>query len=185
MKNQFPFKILRSMSGSIIIGLICLICSFEPIQAQDSYYYHTIHSHALTANFGRTVKLNYLYQLGHARQLKISGIYVYDNYDQGRNQVQANIFHTHLQLQWNVFHNENFFYNMSAGGGIYYLRAKDLLAIKFNEWRPGFIGGMELEYFVKRNTIALTMNYDFCYMPWSKIYDFLHIPTAGISFFFF
>jgi hypothetical protein len=174
------------LSGYLLAGLIVIFLgSFNQVFAQDSYYYHTIHSHGLTTNFGRTVKLNYLYQLGHSRQLKLSGIYVYDNYNQARNQVQANIFHTHVQMQWTVYHQDKFFCNLATGGGVYYLRAKDLLSIKFQEWRPNFVGGIELEYFVKRNTIALTLNYDFFYMPWSKIYDYLHVPTAGISFFFF
>jgi hypothetical protein len=174
------------MSGYLLAGLIVILLgSSNQVFAQDSYYYHTIHSHGLTTNFGRTVKLNYLYQLVHSRQLKLSGTYVYDNYGLGRNEVSANIYNIHVQMQWNVFHNENFFCNLAAGGGGYYLQAKDLLAIKFHEWRPGLVGGMELEYFVKRNTIALTLNYDFFYMPWSKIYDYLHVPTAGVTFFFF
>ncbi len=189
MKKNFQLKIARITSArrwflitSILVGWLGWVV---PTLAQEAFYYHTIHSHGLTTTFGRTVKINYLYQMGRVRQLKFSGLYVYDSYQQGRNHIKANLYNAQVQMQWHVYHRDNFFCNLAVGGGGYLLQAKDVLAVKFHEWRFNFVSGIELEFFIKRNVMAATVSYDFLYTPWSKIYDYLHVPTVGLTFFFF
>ena len=166
---------------------VALYLIFLPgcIFAQKPYYFHTIHSHALSATGGRTAKINYMYQINHHCQLKVSGTYIYDSYDQGRNHIKANIYNTKIQFQFKIINKGIMFLNLSLGAGGYYLSAKDLLDIKYDEWKFDFVAGLEAEFYIVRNTIALTIDYDIFYMPWSKIYQFLHIPTAGFTFFFF
>lgn len=155
------------------------------IHAQKPYYFHTIHSHGLSATGGRTAKINYMYQMNHTRQLKLSGSYIYDSYDQGRNHIKTNIYNTNIQLQYNIIHKNTVFLNVAVGAGGYYLSAKDLLNIKHREWRFNFVTGMQAEIYILRNTLALTVDYDIFFMPWSRIYDFMHIPTAGVTLFLF
>lgn len=168
------------------IGLLLLIfLSARDTFAQDPYYFHTIHSHGISFIGGRTAKINYLYQLARNRQLKLSGTYIYDSYNQGKNRIKSNIYVTNLQFQYNLVNAEQFFLNCGFGLGGYYLSAKDLLNIKHKEWRINFTAGVEAEFYIVRNTIALTFDYDILYMPWSKIYEFMHIPTGGVTFYFF
>jgi hypothetical protein len=75
--------------------------------------------------------------------------------------------------------------NFAFGGGGYYLAAKDLLNIKLKEWRVNLAVGLQAEFYIVRNTLALTVDYDLLYMPLSKIYYFMHIPTAGLTFYLF
>jgi len=180
-KNDLNLK-----KNIISISLIFMFFSFssEFIFAQEHYYFHTIHSHGLSATFGRTAKVNYMYQIGHNRQVKLSGAFIYDSYDQGKNHIKANIYDIKAQLQYKLINKNDFFLNMAFGGGGYYLSAKDLLAIKHREGRFNFVAGFQAEYYIMRNSLALTMEYDIFYMPWSKIYEFLHVPTAGVTWFF-
>ncbi|MDZ7317735.1 MAG: hypothetical protein ONB11_01160 [candidate division KSB1 bacterium] len=157
----------------------------ERSPAQEHYYYHTIHTHGLAFSVGRTASVTYLYQMKHNRQLKLSGTFIYDAYNQGRNRIQANIFNPNVQLQYTVIHHNDFFFNVALGGGGYYLTAKDRLRIKVDEWRFNLAAGGQAEYYIKQNALALTLDYQLLYLPWSKIYDFLHTPTLGITMFFF
>ena len=157
----------------------------DSILAQEPYYFHTIHSHGLSFTGGRTARINYMYQMNRIRQLKVAGTYIYDSYDQGKNQIKSNIYMTNVLFQYNLINANKFFINLSFGGGGYNLIAKDRLNIKHKEWKFNFVGGIQAELYVVRNVIALTVDYDIVYMPWSKIYEFMHIPSAGLTFFFF
>ncbi len=163
--------------------LLLLIPGF--VSAQEHYYFHTIHSHGLSVAGGRTAKLNYTYQVSHLRQMKFSGIYIYDTYDQDRNRIKANIFNANFQFQYHLVNSDKLFLNFAVGGGGYYLAAKDLLNIKHKEWRVNLAMGLQAEFYIVRNTLALTVDYDLLYMPLSKIYDFMHLPTAGLTFYLF
>ncbi len=171
------------MSFSVPIILITFISS--DISAQQPYYFHTVHSNAISFVGGRTAKINYMYQISRIRQLKISGTYIYDSYDQGRNHVNSNIYLANAMFQYNLINSNRFFLNLGLGGGGYNLVAKDRLNIKHKEWRFDFVGGIQAEFYIVNNTIALTFDYDILYMPWSKVYEFMHVPTAGITLFFF
>lgn len=174
-------KIFYALLG---VGVITFFC-FEPTLAQQPYYLHTIHSHGLSFIGGRTAKINYMYQISRIRQLKISGTYIHDSFDMGRNHIVSNIYLVNAQFQYHLLHTNKFFLNCSMGGGGYNLTAKDRLNIKHKEWRFNFVGGIQAEFYVINNTFALTVDYDFLFLPWSKIYEFMHIPTAGITLFFF
>ncbi len=153
--------------------------------AEEPYYFHTIHSNGLSFVAGRTIKLNYMYQLSRPRQLKLSGTYVYDAYNQGRNRIRANVFFANAQFQYQLIHSNKFFLNLAIGGGGYHLLAKDRLNIKHKEWQVNFAGSVQGEYYIVKNTVALTVDYDILYLPWSKIYEFLHVPMVGVTLFFF
>ena len=170
---------------SLFCVIFFIFISSELIFGQEPYYFHTVHSHGLSFIGGRTAKINYMYQLSRSRQLKVSGTYIYDSYDQGRNHVKANSYFVNVQFQYNLINANQFFLNLSFGGGGYNLIAKDRLNIKHKEWRFNFVGGVQAELYIVTNTIALTIDYDVLYMPWSKIYEFMHVPTAGITLFFF
>lgn len=163
--------------------LLLLLPGFS--SAQELYYFHTIHSHGITFAGGRTARLNYAYQVSHVRQLKLSGIYTYNTYNQNRNHIASNLFNLNVQFQYHLANKNQMFLNFSIGGGGYYLTAKDVLKIQHKEWRVNFVAGAQAEFYIIRNTLALTIDYDFLYMPWSKIYYFMHIPTAGITFYLF
>jgi hypothetical protein len=126
-----------------------------------------------------------MYQMSRIRQLKVSGTYIYDSYKQGNNHIKANTYMTNILFQYNLINANQFFINLSLGGGGYNLIAKDRLNIKHKEWRFNFVGGIQAELYVVRNVVALTVDYDIVYMPWSKIYEFMHVPSAGITLFFF
>jgi len=165
--------------------ILLIFFSSELIFGQEPYYFHTIHSHGLSFVGGRTARINYMYQMSRIRQLKVSGTYIYNSYNQGNNHIKANTYMTNILLQYNLIDANQFFINLSFGGGGYNLIAKDRLNIKHKEWRFNFVGGIQAELYVVRNVVALTVDYDIIYMPWSKIYEFLHIPSAGLTFFFF
>lgn len=169
---------------TIFVYLILLLIP-HLVSAQEHYYFHTIHSHGLSVAGGRTAKLNYTYQASHLRQLKFSGLYIFDSYEQANNRITANIFNVNFQLQYHLINSDRFFLNGALGGGGYYLGAKDLLNIKHKEWRVNLAAGMQAEFYLVRNTMALTLDYDLLYMPLSKLYEFLHIPTLGLTFYLF
>jgi hypothetical protein len=171
------------LSLSILIMMMTFIST--DIFAQEPYYFHTIHSHGLSFIGGRTAKINYMYQISRIRQLKVSGTYIYDGYNQGRDHIKSNIYLGTVQFQYKLINNDKFFLNMAIGGGGYNLVAKDRLNIKLKEWRFNFVGSLQAELYIVRNVLALTVDYDILYMPWSKIYEFMHVPTAGLTLFFF
>ncbi|MDZ7359405.1 MAG: hypothetical protein ONB46_01585 [candidate division KSB1 bacterium] len=153
--------------------------------AQDSYYYHTIHSSALAATYGRTYKGHYAYQLSRLRQVKLSGIYVFDEYTQSDgNRIKADVYNLGLQFQYNVIHLGNLFLSVNLGAGVYQIKAGDLIGIKFKETKVNFLGGAQLEYYLRKNRLALLVDYDALYFPFSKLYEVLHVPTAGLGIFF-
>jgi hypothetical protein len=167
----------------LMIGLLFL--AGIPSLAQDTYYYHTIHSHGLSVIGGRTVKANYLHQMSHNRQFKLSTLYIYDSFTKDRNQIKSNIYNLNLHFQYILMNQGKFFLNGALGAGTYYLTAKDLLDIKLNEWHVDFVVGVQAEFYIVKNTFSLTFDYDILYMPWSKIYEFLHLPNVGLTFYFF
>jgi len=153
--------------------------------AQEGWYFHTIHSSSLAALYGRTYKVNYAYQLSHRRQLKLSGIYVFDDYTQSDgNRVKADVYNAGLQFQYNLIHAGNLFVNLNLGAGVYQIRAGDLIGVKFKETRVNFLGGGQLEYYLKKNRLALLVDYDALYFPFGDLYEVLHVPTAGVGLFF-
>jgi hypothetical protein len=157
-----------------------------PVQllAQNPFYYHTIRTNSLGASFGRTWKAQYTYQLSRRGQLKVVGNYVLDEYDQGNNRIRADIYNVNLQMQQNVFFYDRFFAHLSFGVGGYQLDARDKIDIKHRERKFTFTGGVQLEFYLMRNSIALIGDYDALWMPFSKIYNVLHVPTIGLGFFF-
>jgi hypothetical protein len=153
--------------------------------AQDSYYYHTIHSSSLAAAYGRTYKVHYAYQLSRLRQLKLSGLYVFDEYTQGDgNRIKADVYNVALQFQYNVIHVDKLFFSLNLGAGGYRITAGDLIGVKFKEWKANFLGGAQAEFYLQRNRLALLVEYDVLYFPFSKLYEILHVPTVGVGVFF-
>lgn len=185
MKNKHLIKL--STYTNLQKYWFCLMLLLLPgfASAQEPYYFHTIYSHGLSVAGGRTAKLNYMYQLSHLRQLKISGTYIYDAFNQNRNRVKTNIYNSNIQFQYHLVNEKGVFLNFAIGGGGYYLTAKDLLNITHKEWRFNFVAGLQMEWYIVRNTIAITVDYDFLYLPFSKIYEYMHIPTAGFTFYLF
>lgn len=166
---------------ALILGV--MLCG--SLGAQEPYYFHTIHTHGFTLAGGRTVKLNYMYQVSRSRQFKLSGIYIRDSYNLDRNEVTADVYNLNLQFQYVLLNFDKVFVNVSLGAGGHYLRASDLLNVKYDEWRVDFVAGGQMEFYLIRNKIALTLDYDFLFTPWSRIYDFLHLPNAGLTLFLF
>lgn len=173
----------RRLLPLYVLVLGVMLCG--SLNAQEPYYFHTIHTHGLTLAGGRTVKLNYMYQASRSRQFKFSGNYIRDSYNLDRNEITANIYNVNLQFQYVLLNFDKVFVNVSLGPGGYHLRAKDLLDIQYKEWRVNFVAGGQMEIYLIRNKIALTLDYDFFYTPWSRIYDFLHLPNAGLTLFLF
>lgn len=179
----------QSISRALIQGarrLLTIICccwlagQWAPsVQAQE-YYYHTINSHSLTALAGRTVKLNYEYQISHIRQLKFSGGYLLDKFTAERDQVKANMYFLSGLFQYQLFHFNRIFLNGGIGLGGDYVEAKNQIDQKHSEWDLHFVGGLQAEYYLSGGDLALTFDYDVFYMPWSKLYSFLHAPMIGI-----
>jgi len=172
MKKILPVFILLLLPASLL--------------AQDTYYYHTVHSSSLAATYGRTYKGQYAYQLSHLRQLKLSGLYVFDEYVQADgNRVKADVFNLGVQFQYNLLHlGSNLFFSINVGAGAYQIRAGDLIGVKFKETKVNFLGGAQAEYYLKKNRLAILVDYDALYFPFSKLYQVLHVPTAGLGIFF-
>jgi hypothetical protein len=170
MKKALPFFLLLLPTG---------------IFAQNSYYFHTIHSSSLAASYGRTYKVHYAYQLSRLRQLKLSGLYVFDEYTQADgNRIKSDLYNVHVQFQYNLIHWNKVFLSANAGVGGYFLRAGDLIGIEHKERKINFGGGFQGEYYLKRNSLAILVDYDILYMPFSDLYEFLHVPTVGVGVFF-
>jgi hypothetical protein len=175
---------LQTTAMKKILSLFILLLP-AGLLAQDSYYYHTIHSNSLAAMFGRTYKVHYAYQLSHLRQFKFSGVYVSDEYSQSDgNRIEVKTYAGALQFQYNLIHFGKVFLNAGAGFGVHFLEAEDLIGIKFDEWNLNFAGGVQGEYYLQSNRLALLVDYDIFFMPFSDIYEFLHVPTVGLAVFF-
>jgi hypothetical protein len=153
--------------------------------AQQEWYYHTIHSSSLNALYGRTYKINYAYQLSRLRQLKLSGLYVFDEYTQADgNHIKADVYNLGAQFQYNLLHFDKLFISLNLGAGGYRITAGDLIGVKFKEWKVNFLGGAQAEYYIQRNRLALLVDYDVLYFPFSDLYEILHVPTVGLGVFF-
>jgi hypothetical protein len=175
----------RSYKTPFFSTLVIILLLTGLAAAQEPYYYHTISSRSISALGGRTAKINFMYQLSHSRQFKLSALYIYDSYSQDRNEIKSDIWNLNLHFQWTLMNQGKFFLNWALGGGTYYFTATDKLGIKLTEWHVDFVTGFQAEFYLVKNTIALTVDYDIIFMPWSDIYQFLHVPNAGLTFFFF
>jgi hypothetical protein len=153
--------------------------------AQEGWYYHTIHSSSLAAAYGRTYKAHYAYQLSRLRQLKVSGLYVFDDYTQSDgNRIKADVYNLGLQFQYNVAHFGNVFLSVNFGAGVYKIKAGDFIGVRFKETKINFLGGAQIEYYLQKNRLALLLEYDAAYFPFSDLYEILHVPTVGVGLFF-
>lgn len=175
----------RSYKTLLLSALVLILLLSGLAAAQEPYYYHTISSRSISVLGGRTAKVNFMYQLSHSRQFKLSALYIYDTYAKDRNEIKSDIWNLNLHFQWTLMNQGKFFLNWTLGGGTYYFTAKDKLNIKLTEWHVDFVAGLQAEFYLVKNTLAITVDYDIIYMPWSKIYQFLHVPNAGLTFFFF
>ncbi|MDZ7290673.1 MAG: hypothetical protein ONB44_13960 [candidate division KSB1 bacterium] len=170
------------MKNALVVTLLLLPAV---LAAQDSFYFHTIHSSSLAAMYGRTYKVHYAYQLSHHRQLKLSGLYVFDEYTQADgNHIKADVYNLGVQFQYNLIHLNKFFFSVNLGAGAYIIKAGDLIGIKFKERKVNLLGGMQAEYYLQRNRLAILVDYDMLYFPFSKLYEILHVPTVGVGLFF-
>jgi hypothetical protein len=170
------------MKKALFIFILLLPVS---LLAQDTYYYHTVHSSSLAAAYGRTYKINYAYQLSRLRQLKLSGLYVFDEYTQADgNRIKADVYNVGAQFQYNMIHLDKFFFSVNVGAGGYRITAEDLIGVKFKEWKVNFLGGAQAEYYLQRNRLAILVDYDVLYFPFSDLYEILHVPTVGLGLFF-
>ena len=151
---------------------------------QGSYYFHTIHTNSLAFMIGRTFKGTYAYQLSRLRQLKITGIYVSDDYEQDTNRIQADIYNVGLQFQYNFINIKKIFFSANLGLGVNYLNAKDLIDITHEKFTLSFAGGFQGEYYFDQNRWAILVDYDILYLPFTDLYEFLHVPTIGLGIFF-
>ena len=166
--------------------LLLLVFFAMPVAslAETPYYYHTINTNSISAAVGRTVKLNYNYQLTRLRQLRVSALYLSDQFDQERNTIRSKLYNLNVQFKYDLFYLKNSFVNLSIGVGGYYLDSRDKLDVKYTEWHVSFVAGGQFEWYIKKNTLALIADIDFLYMPFSKLYTFLWVPTAGVGIFF-
>ncbi len=151
---------------------------------QDLYYYHTIRSSSLAAQFGRTAKTHYAYQVSHNRQFKLSGLFIDDKFSINNNRVEADLYNVNLQFQYNLIHKKKLFIGMHVGLGGYLLNAKDLIGIEQKERNVNLAGGLQAEYYIWRNNMALIIDYDILFLPFSDVYEFLHVPTGGLGIYF-
>jgi hypothetical protein len=167
----------------IVLTFFILLPSMLLAQ-QDLFYYHTIHSSSLSAMYGRTVKAHYSYQVSHRRQLQVSGLFVNDDYSQNSNRIKADLYNVNVQFLYNLIHKKKLFIGMRVGLGGYLLNAKDLIGIKQKERNVNAVGGLQGEFYVWRNNLAILFDYDILYMPFSDLYEFLHVPTGGLGIYF-
>lgn len=158
-----------------------LLCLPAAARAQQSEYFHTIRSNALALQYGRTAKLTYAHQMSRRQQFKLSGLYIGDKFDLGRDEVRSKVFNVNLQLQYNLLHLQRLFVNGSLGAGAYHLRARNSLEQKHNETKVNFAGGVQGELFIQGSRLALVFDYDVLYMRFSDLYEFVHIPTVGLA----
>lgn len=150
-------------------------------RAQQSTYFHTIHSNALALQYGRTAKLDYSYQMSRRQQFKLTALFVNDKFDLGRDEVRSKVYNVNLRFQYNLLHVDRLFVNGSLGAGVYHLRAKNLLDQKHNETKINFVGGFQGEYYISGSSLALVFDYDFLYLRFSDLYEFVHIPAVGVA----
>lgn len=150
-------------------------------RGQQNTYYHTIHSSALALQYGRTAKLDYAYQMSRRQQFKLSALFVNDKFDLGRDEVRSKVYNVNLRFQYNLLHLDKLFINGSLGAGAYHLRAKNLLDQKHNETKLNFVGGFQGEYYISGSSLALVFDYDFLYLRFSDLYEFVHIPAVGLA----
>lgn len=173
-----------SAAGFKLLAAILIINLPEGAAAQSSFYFHTINSSSLGGAFGKTAKVHYAYQLSHHGQLKLTGLYIRDEYDQNRNHIKADIYNAMLQMQQTIFFYKRAFVNLNGGIGFYYLEAVDKIGEKHIERKVNFAGGIQVEYYLHRNALAVLAEIDFLTMPFSDLYRFLGVPTVGIAYFF-
>lgn len=164
--------------------LFFLLLPTTLLAQQDQYYYHTIRSSSLAAQYGRTMKAHYAYQVTHNRQFKISGLFIDDKFSINNNRVEADLYNVNLQFQYNLIQKKKLFIGMHIGLGGYLLNAKDLIGIEQKERNVNLAGGLQAEYYIWRNNLALVIDYDILFMPFSDVYEFLHVPTGGLGIYF-
>ena len=173
---------IHDLRSAIFIALTMLAWLVPgATQAQQNWYYHTIHSNTLALQYGRTVKLTYANQLSRTRQLKVSLYYIFDEYDTGEDHVKSDVYNLNVEFQYKLIHFSRIFINGHAGFGGYHLKAQNVLDQKYDETKFSFIGGFQGEYFFQKSTLALVVDYDLLYMPWSDVYEFLHLPRVGLG----
>jgi TolB-like protein len=155
------------------------LVSLRTTQVKSSY-----HSSSLAAMFGRTVKAYYARQVTQGLRFRLVGLYIADNYNQNNNHIEADVYNLNLQFQLNLVNQNRLFLDMYGGIGGYLLNAKDLIGIDVNELSVNLIGGLQVEYYVRRNRLAIISAYEILYLPSSNIYEFIHVQTAGVGIFF-
>lgn len=161
--------------------LLLTMCLPALSRGQQNTYYHTIHSSALALQYGRTAKLDYSYQMSRRQQFKLSALFVNDKFDLGRDEVRSKVYNVNLRFQYNLLHIDKLFINGSLGAGAYHLRAKNLLDQEHHETKINFVGGFQGEYFISGSSLALVFDYDFLYLRFSDLYEFVHIPAVGLA----
>lgn len=192
--SRIPYRITSRIEETFLLAMrshmkkaLSTFLLFLPtalVAQQEAYYFHTIHSSSLAAMYGRTYKVHYAYQLTHSRQLKLSGLYVFDEYTQNNNRIEADLYNLNVQFQYNLAHVNKVFFGIHLGVGGYLLKAVDLIGLEQKERKINFVGGVQGEYYVRRNSLAIVVDYDILYLPFSDIYEFLHVPTLGVGLFF-
>ena len=186
---KLPFIAPRSTTLAASLNMLCktalagfLIMLLLPATGMtQGWYMHTINSHSIDAQAGRTLRLNYNYQMSHSRQLKITGIYVVDEFTENRDEIRANIYMLNLGLQYQLLNISQFFVNYSFGLGGDFVRARNQIDQKHEEWDLHFQSGIQGEMYFSGGNLAIVLDYDFIAMPFSKLYEFLHVPTAGLK----
>ena len=173
---------IHNPRSSILIALV-LWAWLAPgsSSAQQNWYYHTIHSNTVAVQYGRTFKLTYANQLSRTRQFKLSLYYISDQFDSGEDRITSDMYNVNLEFQYKLIHFGRVFINGHAGFGGYHLQAKNLIDQKHDETKFSFIGGFQGEYFIQKSALALVVDYDILYTPWSDVYEFLHLPRIGLG----
>jgi hypothetical protein len=174
---------MKARVKKIVLTFLVLLPAMAAAQ-QDLYYYHTIRSSSLAAAYGRTVKAHYAYQVTHNRQFKISGLFIGDEFSINNNRIESDIYNVNLQFQYNLIHKKKLFIATHLGIGGYLLRAEDLIGVKQKETNINLVGGFQAEYYIWRNNMALVVDYDIMFLPFSDVYEFLHVPTGGVGIYF-
>lgn len=167
----------------ILLGFL-IVFPASLLAQQDLYYYHTVRSSSLAAQFGRTVKAHYTYQATHSRQFKISGLFIDDEFSLGENRVEADIYNLNLEFQYQLLHKKQMFLGMHLGLGGYLLNSKDRIGVEQKERNVNLAAGLQAEYYIWRNNLAVVIDYDILFMPFSDVYEFLHVPTGGLGIYF-
>ncbi len=161
--------------------IIAAMFATANLQAQDKYYYHSVNTNTLAASFGKTYKVQYQHQLSHRRQFVFSATYILDKYDLGPDRVESDVYALSIRLQRNLIYLKRAFINVNLGVGGYYTEAINKLDIEVNEVNFNIVTGIQLEVFLVRERLALLVELDGLFMPFSDIYDALRVPTAGLE----